>query len=267
MSKVVFALQWGQVCVETQKIIIILPTTYDKSMKIKGVFVAMAAVFTMFCTAVGLCAHALSAPQTVFGENGTQITVALDAGHGGIDGGVTGKTTKVKESDLNLAIVQLLAPQLEEMGFQVVLTRKTQAGLYGVYGRGFKKRDMQRRKEIIQESNPDLVVSVHQNLYPTSGTRGAQVFYLKDSQAGETFAAALQEPLNKMYANYGVKPRVCKAADYFMLSCTSNPSVIVECGFLSNAQDEALLVQPAFQRELVSAIISGIVAYLSQTLS
>ncbi len=236
-------------------------------MKNKGIFVAMAAVVTMFSAAIGLCVRALTVPQTVFGETSSQITVVLDAGHGGMDGGVVGKKTKIKESDLNLQITQQLGYQLEEMGFEVVLTRKTQAGLYGLPGRGFKKRDMQKRKEIIEENSPDLVVSVHQNFFPTSGTRGAQVFYLKGDEQGEAFANALQTPLNAAYESRGVKPRVSKPADYFMLSCTPNPSVIVECGFLSNAQDEALLAQAAFQREIVLAIVSGIVAYLSQTLS
>ena len=236
-------------------------------MKKKGVFAALAAVFLGFCTAMYLCIGALSAPQAVFGETSTQITVALDAGHGGVDGGVTGKKTKVKESDLNLQITMQLGETLEEMGFQVVYTRKTQAGLYGLAGRGFKKRDMQKRKQIIQESNPDLVVSIHQNFFPTANTRGAQVFYAKGETGGAAFAQAVQAPLNQAYAKYGVKERVHKAGDYFMLTCTSNPSIIVECGFLSNAKDEALLIEPAFQRELVSAIVSGIVAHLSQTLS
>ena len=96
-------------------------------MKKKGVFAALAAVFLGFCTAMYLCIGALSAPQAVFGETSTQITVALDAGHGGVDGGVTGKKTKVKESDLNLQITMQLGETLEEMGFQVVYTRKTQA--------------------------------------------------------------------------------------------------------------------------------------------
>lgn len=233
----------------------------------KGMFAAMAAVFAMFSVAIGLCVRALTVSQTVFGETSAQITIVLDAGHGGKDGGVVGKKTKVKESDLNLEITQQLGYQLEEMGFQVVLTRKTQAGLYGLPTRGFKKRDMQKRKEIIEKTNPDLVLSIHQNLYPTSGTRGAQVFYLKGNAPGEAFANALQTPLNKTYEKQGAKARVCKAADYFMLTCAPCPSVIVECGFLSNAQDEALLVKPAFQKELVSAIVSGIIVYLSQTLS
>ncbi len=241
--------------------------TYDKGMKNKGVFVAMATVFTFFCLAIGLCVRALTSPQTVFGESSAQITIVLDAGHGGKDGGVVGKKSKVKESDLNLLYTQQLAYQLEEMGFQTVLTRKTQAGLYGLPSKGFKKRDMQKRKEIIEKSNPDLVISVHQNFYPTSGTRGAQVFYLKDNAQGAVFADALQAPLNKVYENRGVKARVSKAADYFMLTCSPNPSVIVECGFLSNAQDEALLQQSAFRQEIVLAIATGVVAYLAQTLS
>ena len=236
-------------------------------MKNKGLFAAFAAVFTTFSVAIGLCIRTLLAPQAVFGEEKGQLTVVLDAGHGGVDGGVVGKKTKIKESTLNLQITWQLAAILEDMGLEVVLTRKTEAGLYGLPTKGFKRRDMQKRKEVIEQANPDLVVSVHQNFYPSSSTRGAQVFYAKANEASAAFARVLQAQLNGLYAEHGVKPRNSKFADYYMLECTQNASVIIECGFLSNHADEALLVQPSFQRELASAVASGIVQYLSNALS
>ena len=233
----------------------------------KSVFAAVAAVAMSFFMAVALCVQALNVPKAVFSDADSKMKIVLDAGHGGIDGGVVGKNTGVKESDLNLEITMRLKEVLSEMGFEVALTRKTEAGLYGAATRGFKKRDMQKRKEIIQEEDPSLVISLHQNLFPTKSSRGAQVFYRKESGNGEKFAKALQTKLNDLYKEEGVKARNAVPGNYFMLECTENPSVIVECGFLSSPADEALLVAPTWQKKLAESIAAGVVAYLADELS
>ena len=129
-----------------------------------------------------LCLRNLVAPAAAMAV--TNAKIVLDAGHGGIDGGVTGKTTGVKESELNLDITYLTAEKFREAGFEVVLTRKTAEGLYGTTAKGFKKRDMLKRRDIIYEARPSAVISIHQNYYPSSFSRGAQAFYLKGSEEG-----------------------------------------------------------------------------------
>lgn len=233
----------------------------------RSVFAAVAAVAMSFIMAVALCVKALNVPQAVFSEADSKMKIVIDAGHGGIDGGVVGKTTGIKESDLNLEITLRLKEVLSDMGFEVVLTRKTEAGLYDAATKGFKKRDMQKRKEIIQQADPSLVISLHQNLFPTKSSRGAQVFYRKGSENGERLGKALQAQLNDLYQGEGVKARKAATGNYFMLECTENPSVIVECGFLSSPADEALLVTPTWQRKLVEGIATGVVAYLAGELS
>ena len=105
-------------------------------------------------------------------------TIVVDAGHGGIDKGVIGSNTNKPESELNLEISFKLKEVLEEGGFNVVLTRESNAGLYGTTAKGFKKRDMKRRAEIINKANPLLIISIHQNKFPASYRRGAQVFLI-----------------------------------------------------------------------------------------
>jgi N-acetylmuramoyl-L-alanine amidase len=216
-----------------------------------------------FTAAVVLCVRALQTDMPVFAQNASGMKIVLDAGHGGIDGGITGVNTGVKESDLNLQITFLLKSRLEEDGFEVVLTRKTEAGLYGTAGKGFKRRDMEKRKEIIEKENPDLVVSIHQNLYPTRKTRGAQVFYNAQNEKGKLLAQGLQNQLNGLYAKQGVKNRSIMPGDYFMLTCTQTPSVIIECGFLSNAEDEKLLISNSWQNQLAQTIATGVIEYFS----
>lgn len=218
----------------------------------------------MFIAAVGLCLRALFAPIAASGFQDSGMRIVLDAGHGGVDGGVVGKKTGVKESDLNLEIVYILKDELVDMGFDVTLTRKTEAGLYDTATQGFKKRDMQRRKEIIDECNPALVISIHQNFYSAQKYRGGQVFYRAEHAQGELLGKAIQDGLNALYEKENAKPRSAMRGDYFMLNCTSAPSVIVECGFLSNAEDEKLLCDRAWKGELAHAIAAGVTAYFAQ---
>ena len=221
------------------------------------------AVLVGFVAAVALCVRALYTAQAVSAFEDKSMRIVVDAGHGGIDGGVVGRTTGAKESDINLEIAYRLHEVLTDMGFDVTMTRKTSAGLYDTTARGFKKRDMQRRKEIIQKADPALIVSVHQNYYPSRSSRGAQVFYEKTSEGGKLLAEALQASLNTLYQEDGVKARSVMTGDYFILKCGDCPSVIAECGFLSNARDEELLLSEVFQRKLAESVAAGIVGYLA----
>ena len=229
----------------------------------KKIVIALTALLAAgVCMATALCFSVLFAPKSVFSSSDSALRIVLDAGHGGIDCGVRGKTTGIKESDINLAITLALGEMLESSGFEVTHTRKTQAGLYGTTARGFKKRDMERRKAIVDEAKPSLLISVHQNFYPTSGSRGAQVFYEKNAEKSARFALALQTALNGLYAKEGVKNRKSATGDYFMLRISDCPSVIVECGFLSNPSDEKLLASSSWQKATAEAIVEGIKAYL-----
>ncbi len=107
------------------------------------------------------------------------LTIVLDAGHGGVDNGVIGKVTGVKESDLNLKITRLIEEQLKNRGVKVELTRKDYGGLYGTLAEGFKRRDMEKRRDIIRSVNPDLVISIHMNKFPMSYRSGPQAFFQK----------------------------------------------------------------------------------------
>ena len=194
-----------------------------------------------------------------------RLTVVIDAGHGGIDGGVTGVKTGMAESDINLAVSRYLGQELEEAGFQVVQTRLTEAGLYGTAAPGYKKRDMQKRSEIIASAAPALVISVHQNFFSSSARRGGQVFFRAGSERSQALACMIQDSLNGM--EECVKKSSPLAGDYFILNCSDYPSVIVEGGFLSNAQDEALLVTRGYQKKLAAAIARGALAFLASAAS
>lgn len=192
-----------------------------------------------------------------------KIKVVLDAGHGGIDAGVSGIATGVKESELNLKVTQKLEKYLTSAGMSVVLTRSTNAGLYGVANSNLKRKDMEKRKEIIQKAEPHLVVSIHMNQFSMSTRRGAQVFYKEGDEKAELLANSVQDSFNSMEDSV----RSCSAltGDYYILNCSNYPSIIAECGFLSNPQDEALLISDEYQEDIAYAIFKGIVGYFAQS--
>ena len=188
-----------------------------------------------------------------------KLTVVIDAGHGGIDGGVV-TSTGVKESELNLDISKKIRDNLKEYGINVVMTRMGSGGLYGMATKGFKKRDMQKRKEIILSSNADLMVSVHINKCPFSYRRGPQVFYKIADSESKDFAQLLQGNLNEMPT--AVEEGLCLVGDYYVLNCSSGPSVLVECGFVSNSEDERLLLSEEYRSQLAGVISSSILTKL-----
>ncbi len=188
-------------------------------------------------------------------------TVVIDAGHGGIDNGVQGVNTGVDESDVNLAIAKLVKGNFVNAGFNCIMTRTTEAGLYGSTEKGFKARDMQRRRQIIKDNNPDLVISIHQNFCPLPSKRGGTVFFDKSSITGTALAQQIQQELNNL--PQCVKPNEALHGDYYILKCTQSPSVIVECGFLSNAEEDKLLNTDEYRRAVAYAIFKGAVSYLS----
>jgi N-acetylmuramoyl-L-alanine amidase len=122
---------------------------------------------------------------------------------------------------------------------------------------------MQRRKEIIEAADPALVISIHQNYYPARGTRGGQVFYSKEQEGSGKLAIGLQGRLNELYAKEGARARVATSGQFFMLECADCPSVIVECGFLSNTEDERLLSTETWQKALAETLAGGVMEYFT----
>ncbi|MBQ3047933.1 MAG: N-acetylmuramoyl-L-alanine amidase [Clostridia bacterium] len=187
-------------------------------------------------------------------------TIVVDPGHGGLDPGSIGYKTRVKESDVNLAISKKLETALKQAGITVVMTRTTEEGLYGLSTNNYKKRDMAKRKEIIQKTRPNMVISVHMNSYVKHNLRGAQAFYDKNSEISKKLALSVQEQFAE---HLEASDKGVSVGDYFMLKCTEAPSIIAECGFLSNEDDEKLLLTSEYQDKIVDCIVSGVLSFLN----
>ena len=188
------------------------------------------------------------------------LTIVLDAGHGGIDPGSVGKTTQVTEREINLKIANNLKDFLTSANFNVVMTRTDQNGLYGVYDKNYKLRDMQARKDIINNSSASLLISIHINSFTDSSRRGAQVFYDTKDPQNEELALCIQQCFQ---TDIPESTRGISVGDYYILKCSTIPSVLCECGYISNKNDEALLVSAEHQLKIAYSIFKGIIAYLA----
>ena len=189
--------------------------------------------------------------------------VVIDAGHGGIDSGVSGKITGVKESDLNLEYAFSLADKLNDLGIKTVLTRKTSAGLYGTATKNRKRKDMLKRKEIIESERPNLVISLHMNYYILEERRGAQAFFDEKNSSSKDIAVIMQNNLNELECNE--KKYSALNGEYYVINCTAYPSVLIECGFLSNPNDEQLLLSKEFKETFMDKLVNGIMEYRLKT--
>ena len=222
--------------------------------KSKNVIIVLLVLVVMeLCLMTYLCVNQFGAHHASL----IDFTVVIDAGHGGIDGGVVG-VDGTKESSLNLAYAKELGAVFERSGFNVVYTRKTEGGLYGLPTKGFKLRDMKARKAVIDSAHPNLVISVHMNKFSQAYRKGPQVFYQEGKEDGQTLAASLQRVFN----DYTGNSHEAIAGDYYMCREIDCPSVIVECGFLSNAEECEQLQTAAYREQICNYIFSGVMLYL-----
>ena len=191
------------------------------------------------------------------------LSIVIDAGHGGIDPGKVGINDAL-EKDINLALALKLRDKFSQDSIRIILTRDSDTGLYSEGSTNKKAEDMQTRCKIISDASPIFTVSLHQNSYPSPEVCGAQVFYFGQSQDGKKLADMIQDSLIS-----NVDPdnhRVAKANEsYYLLKKTPTPTVIVECGFLSNPTEADLLLTDDYQNQLVDAIYNGIQNYLSES--
>lgn len=191
----------------------------------------------------------------------TRNCIVLDAGHGGSDPGKVG-CNDILEKDINLSIVYKLKTLFENKGFKVVLTRTDDKPLADDNAKNMKIEDMRNRVALITETMPIMTISIHQNSFPDASISGPQVFFYDQSPEGKVIAATLQNTLNTIMDP--PKPRMSKSNDdYYILKKTPTPTVIVECGFLSNEKEASDLTTDSYQEKLARAIYLGTCEYLT----
>ena len=198
-------------------------------------------------------------------DSGSSITVVIYPGHGGYDPGKVGINGEL-EKEINLKIALKVKELLTKQGINVVMTRESDMSMDNgdENVKSKKASDMARRLKIIEEANPDIMVSIHQNSYSSEKVKGAQVFYYAGSDEGKKLAEKLQDVIKRDVDADNTR----KAKDntsYYMLLRIQCPAVIVECGFLSNWEEATALCDEIYQNKMATAICDGIVEYFSVT--
>jgi len=193
-------------------------------------------------------------------------TVIVDAGHGGEDPGKVSNFSGVSEKDLNLAIAKLLKQQLEAAGYRVIMTREEDKLVYKEGTTEIlskRKQDLTRRKEIMDNSGADIVVSIHMNDFSQSKYYGAQVFYPPNSEESRRLAVCVQKALGTDLDPTNKREALVKNVPIIILKNVKTPTIIVECGFLSNQQEEQKLRSEDYQLKIAKTIKTGIDNYFA----
>lgn len=190
--------------------------------------------------------------------------IVIDAGHGGIDGGAT-SCTGVLESHINLEIALRLEDMLHLLGYDTVMIRRTDESIYtqGNTIASQKVSDLKERVRIINETSGAILVSLHQNTYQDSKYRGAQVFYTNEEQSRK-LAQVMQQNIIALL-NPGSQRKSKQAKGVYLMEHISCPGVLIECGFLTNPEEEALLRDPIYQMKLCAVIGGTLSAYVAAT--
>lgn len=187
--------------------------------------------------------------------------VVIDAGHGGVDGGTT-SCTGILESDLNLEIALRLDDLMHLLGIQTKMIRTTDCSVYTEDGSIAHKKisDLKERVRIVNSTDNGILVSIHQNYFSQSKYSGAQVFH-NDFQNSKEMATLLQKELIRCL-NPNSNRMIKNATGIYLMEKVQCPALLVECGFLSNPQEEALLRDSAYQKKLCCVIASTCSQYL-----
>lgn len=187
------------------------------------------------------------------------LRVAVDAGHGGYDGGAVGRVSGVPEKGLNLDVALKVRRLLLDQGAEVIMTRTDDYALCDEDPPIRKKlQDMQRRAAIITGGGADILLSIHMNEYAGRSESGPQLFYREGCPAGRLLAGAVQQAMNTALSPR--REREALGGDYYILTL-GIPGVLVECGFLSNKEEEALLLDDHYRQRVAEAIVGGVVQW------
>lgn len=223
------------------------------------------------CSPVLIIVILLLLTALIFGKNGAVPTsgamvktVVLDAGHGEPDGGAVGKSG-IKESVINLAITEIVKGKLEKDGFTVIMTRTDENAINQTKGesvRNNKRADLRERVRIANESGASALVSIHMNYFGQEKYSGPQVFH-SETGDGKVLAEDIRASFIEHIGDHCTREAKPVTGGIYLLKNSQIPSVLVECGFLSNHAEESLLITKEYQQKIGTAIAEGIKSYFS----
>ncbi len=193
----------------------------------------------------------------------SNVDVLIDVGHGGIDGGTS--HGNLLEKDINLAIAKKTYAVLRQKGYSVLMNRMNDYALSGenlwLKSRSRHIKDLAQRSHLCNEIKPKLMISLHVNSARRASKRGAVVIHQKIPES-QQLATAVQQALNELY---GTRDKPVPGRTFYLLKHAKAPSVIVEMGFITNAEDRRMLTEDRSRQLIAEAIAAGVEQYLQQS--
>ncbi len=236
-------------------------------LKLTACFVSFAVIFAsvlVICSSPllrenrGAAAYLADAAMT---EKKTLPVIVIDPGHGGEDGGAC-SDGGICEKDINLSIALYLAEICRASGLEYRLTRSEDVMLYTDGKPTRKMQDLSNRLKLTEDGDC-VFISIHQNKFPQSSCRGAQVYYSPNDPDSEKLAAAIQNGVKNALQPDNARNIKKAGSEIYLLDRAQVPAVLVECGFLSNKNDLDLLTAKDYRKKLACVIYAAILGYLS----
>ena len=192
------------------------------------------------------------------------VTIILDAGHGGEDGGAV--ANDIVEKDINLSITKKLSALFRTAGFKVVTTRNSDTMLdtEGPTLRERKLSDMKERLRLFNNNENNVVISIHQNKFTQEQYKGTQIFYSPNNEESSKLSEAIRENIVALLQPDNTREIKKSTRDIYLLYNTNVPAVIVECGFISNGEEAAKLKDDKYQNQIAFAVFSGFLKYYNE---
>ncbi len=232
-------------------------------LELKKIGIGGVALLVSVCVLIsGAIRFNLSAVSAVIAQK--PATVVIDAGHGGEDGGATG-VTGTSESMLNLQIALRLEQMLSFCGIRTQMIRSTDTAIYNDDCKTFSEKkvsDLKNRVDLINHTPGAILVSIHQNHFSREKYKGSQVFYAETDFSREL--AFLTQSALRLALDPDNHRESMPSSSVYLLKQIHCPGILVECGFLSNSREEALLQQDDYQKKIVCAIASALSQYMEK---
>ena len=220
---------------------------------------AVLALMLVAALAIGITS-AIFIPRAAPAAADNRVTLVIDAGHGGIDGGAV-SAAGVKESEINLAIARRLNSLAELYGVRTHMTRVDDSSKSATEGYS-EHEDLVRRVEEINSAPNGILISIHQNCYPDRKPSGAQVLYAA-SDGSEALGTQIHDNLVAYLDPQNRRVAAPISEKIYLMREVKCPAVLVECGFLSNAEEAARLCEADYQRKLAVTVAAGFLAGLA----
>lgn len=225
----------------------------------------LAASLLFFCLAGSERAEPITPSETATEEiKKSSVTVVIDAGHGGEDGGAVG-VDGVLEKDINLTLAKELFDSLSARGITCVMTRTEDMLLYdrnADYEGRKKALDMKARLEIAEAQSDAIFISIHQNSYPVAKYSGFQIYYSKNNLESVTLAKALEIAVREKLQPENNRASKEAGSNIYLLQKLTCPALLLECGFLSNPEECARLQDAGYRAKLVEVLSDALKRYL-----